>query len=119
VLTALRLHELSESLEDVYEAIDPLSVSPELRAWQNTIWGEQDIVSESNETAVWSRLGKICSYLIKRSDERLQKLHESSEGILNTGWTDYALDCIKQLWLEERRVAEGVKKSIETGENLG
>jgi len=119
VLPALRLYELTDSLKNVYQAEDPLAISPDLQAWQNTIWGEKDIVSESNETAIWSRLGRICDELIARSEERLEKLQEQSQNISTTGWTGYAVECIKELWLEEHRVVDGVKKSIKADEITG
>ena len=115
-LTALRLFELSESIANSFQEDDPFSVSSDLRAWQDTIWGEREFISELNEEAMRGRLYNVCEIITKRAEEKLLALRTQAWNSDRVGWLEYAVKCIEELWKEERRVANGIRRTIEAGE---
>lgn len=94
---------------------DPFASSEGLQAWRDTVFGEKEVVSQSNEAAVWRCIASICQLIIARAHEGLQALPPSTGEALPE-WHSYAVECIRQLWLEELRVAEAVIQTIKSGE---
>lgn len=120
ILPALRLLQLSDTLSrETMLASNPFSLSKDLQAWKDTIFGENEVVSQSNESAVWNCITSICELISTRARtglQTLQKAHQPTSSAAPHEWQDYAVECIQQLWLEELHVAEAVIQTIKAGE---
>ncbi|KAF8507343.1 SET domain-containing protein [Hysterangium stoloniferum] len=117
LLPALRLLNLTSTVSSVLQSDDPFSNSPDLQAWQDTLLGNRDIVSDINEEQTWQQLREICSLAVKRAEEGINKLQETCQRHTITGWRHYARESVMMLWEEERRVAEAVQESIDNAVN--
>lgn len=118
LLPALRLLQLSPPLSQDTSVDEPTYDSPELKIWHETILGEKDIVSPENEKAVWQQLLGICEVAAKRADGGLDQLQQACLGRKLLGWREYAVEAIRTLWLEEKKVATAVMRSIESGQTM-
>ena len=92
--------------------------SQELQLWDKTILGEKDIVSSENEKAVWQQLSEICRVAARRAEAGLDRLKHACQGRDLLDWRGYAVEAIRTLWLEEKRVATAVMQSIESGQTV-
>ncbi|XP_006458144.1 hypothetical protein AGABI2DRAFT_199465 [Agaricus bisporus var. bisporus H97] len=113
LVTALRLYH-SVSLE----AITPPEDETEVRAWQGTITGSQDMVSIKNEIAWRETLGVLCSAIENESSTYLNKVEDVGE----TWPKDSSVVCMRwglsMLWREQQHVAQCIRKSLERGEDF-
>ncbi|GJJ12403.1 hypothetical protein Clacol_006645 [Clathrus columnatus] len=116
LLPALRLLKLSDTFPpNIVKANDPFSFSADLHVWRDTIYGEQDVVSMSNEDAVWHFLLSICDSVKSRAEKGLKNLKGLEFEGNPPGWYAYAVECVEQLWLEELQVAEAVAQAVKSG----
>lgn len=97
---------------------DPFTSSKDLQAWKDTVFGENEVVSQSNESAVWNCIASICELISTRARTGLQALQKAQPTIDEAfhEWQNHAVECIRQLWLEEQCVAEAVIQTIKSGE---
>lgn len=101
---------------DITAVQDPFSYSRDLQAWRDTIYGEKEVISHSNEKAVWHCLSSICDSIKIRASKGLDALTTPDIQETLPEWHDHAMECIRHLWLEELHVAEAVAQSIQSGD---
>jgi hypothetical protein len=82
-----------------------------LPLWRNVVQGRAALISEENEAEWRGSVAHICNVLECRSRDKLAKLHDVDTS--QTQWFPYALESVRQLWVEEQHVAAAVKCSIE------
>lgn len=109
---------MSPQLSVVATTDDQTYDSPDLQLWHETILGEKDIVSFENEESVWRQLLQICEIAAERAEGGLNRLQYACHGKSVDGWQEYAIEAIRILWLEEKRVATAVMRSVENGQAI-
>ena len=91
-----------------------------LKPWLDVTLGQADSVSDANESSVRHDLESICQILISRSSEGIRRLeeNEASESGRGCDWYEWAKGCIRSLWSEEKRVAQGVLDALANGQGF-
>lgn len=100
------------------EETSPPEDETEVRAWQSTITGSQDVVSLKNEIAWRETLGTLCSAIENESGTYLDELEEVGGKWLDDSWARHMRWYSSMLWREQQHVAQCVRKSLERGEEF-
>jgi hypothetical protein len=77
------------------------------RGWRDTILGHEEEVSEENERACKTSVGKICEMVIKRAERGIEAVKEAM-GTKSEETYRFVLVAVKMLWLEEQAVAKAM-----------
>jgi hypothetical protein len=111
LITALRLYHLfSASADEV-----PPDAEGTIRRWNQVLLGNEDFVSEENESAWKGTLLRICEGLVGHATSAITN-DRSVEDQSNPEWAGGVMRrAIRILWEEEIQVAEEVSKSILKG----
>lgn len=94
----------------------------QVRAWEETINGQRDIVSAENEAAVCDLLLCICDEIISNSKDRQAEHHlfeEPSRDVHDNGVKEADLPAsitlVMNLLQEEERIAQSMKEAVRKG----
>lgn len=116
-MAALRLyHIIPES-----ETVVPENSEELVDSWRRVLIGQQERVSETNETSWRETLLRICQRVEERARSGMKNLMVG-EAALETDnrpeWLNWMLENIRLLWREELEVSEAVASSVRSGEEF-
>lgn len=117
LMAALRLyHIIPES-----ETVVPENSEELVDSWRRVLIGQQERVSETNETSWRETLLRICQRVEERARSGMKNLMVG-EATLETDnrpeWLNWMLENIRLLWREELEVSEAVASSVRSGEEF-